>query len=59
MKILNLRLPDEMHAAMTKAAEDHFRSLNGELIAAIDYYLKSFGQVQKDDEPKEKTDLQN
>lgn len=35
MKQLNLRLPDEIHAALSAMAEDDDRSLNSEVIALI------------------------
>jgi len=35
MKQLNVRLPDEIHAALSAMAEDDDRSLNNEVIALI------------------------
>jgi hypothetical protein len=39
MKRLDLRLPDDLHAAMARAAEQHRRSLNGEIEWALCRYL--------------------
>lgn len=39
MKNINVRFPDDVHELITKSAKKNIRSLNGEVILAIKYYL--------------------
>lgn len=41
MKNLNLRLPESLHEALKRTADDNRRSLNSEILRAIEYYLKN------------------
>ncbi len=36
---LNLRMPDDLHAAMTESKTDNRRSLTDEILKAIEFYL--------------------
>ena len=35
----NLRIPDDIHEALKTSAEKNHRSLNGEILNAIEFYL--------------------
>ena len=36
-----LRIPDELHKAIKETARQNHRSKNGEIVRAIEYYLKN------------------
>jgi hypothetical protein len=43
----NLRFPDEqLHSALKKSAENNRRSLNNEILRAIEFYLKNAPEAQ-------------
>lgn len=49
MKSIHLRFPsDDIHKAIKKVAERNHRSLNNEIIQAIEYYLKNAPEAQKE-----------
>jgi len=41
MKTSSLRIPDSLHKAIKQMAEHNHRSLNGEILRAIEFYLNS------------------
>lgn len=58
----SLRLPEELHDALTKTAAQNHRSLHGEMLRAFEYYLKNAPEAHYDaaskpaKEVKEKTE---
>jgi hypothetical protein len=47
MKDIHLRFPDEqLHSALKKSAENNRRSLNNEILRAVEYYLKNAPEAQ-------------
>jgi hypothetical protein len=40
MKTTNLRIPDEIHKLIKESGEKNRRSLNSEILHAIEYYLR-------------------
>lgn len=54
---ITIRIPDEedaLHKAITKSAQSNRRSLNGEILRALDYYLKNAPEAQHEVKPVEK-----
>ena len=45
MKTTNLRIPDNLHRALKESAETNHRSLNGEILRAIEFYLRLGSKV--------------
>lgn len=41
MKTTNLRIPDKQHKALKQSAEQSRRSMNAEILRAIEFYLKN------------------
>ena len=40
MKTTNLRIPDELHKALKESAKRNHRSMNSEILQAIELYLE-------------------
>jgi hypothetical protein len=43
---INLRLPDELHSTLTETAKQSHRSLNGEILHALEFYLTHSPEAQ-------------
>jgi hypothetical protein len=50
-KTFSIRLPDEVLKAMRELAEEHTRSLNGEILVALREYIKQQRQGLKPNTP--------
>jgi hypothetical protein len=54
MKNYALRFPDDqLHSALKKTAEQNRRSLNNEVLRAIEFYLKNAPEAQYQTKPVE------
>jgi len=51
----SLRLDDTVHQEIAKTAEQNRRSINNEIIRAIEYYLKHAPEAQYDPDILEQT----
>lgn len=51
MKITNLRIPDDLHKVLKKSAESNRRSMNAEILRAIEFYLKHAPDAQYEVKP--------
>lgn len=54
---ITIRIPDEedaLHKALVKSAQNNRRSLNGEILRALDYYIKNAPEAQYEVKPVEK-----
>jgi len=50
MKKITIRIPDEqehLHDTLNKSAEKNHRSLNGEILRAIEFYLKNAPEAKE------------
>jgi hypothetical protein len=41
MKTTNLRIPDDIHEAMKESAKNNYRSLNAEILYAMEKYIST------------------
>jgi len=55
MKAIHVRFPDEqLHSAITKSAANNRRSLNNEILRAVEFYLKNAPEAQYEVKPASK-----
>ena len=60
MKSIHLRFPDEqLHSALTKSAKNNRRSLNNEILRAIEFYLKEAPEAQYEVKPAKEVSKKN
>jgi len=58
MKAIHLRFPDEqLHRALKKSAENNRRSLNNEILRAVEFYLKEAPEAQYETKPAKEVKL--
>lgn len=56
MPSVSIRFPDELLSAIRESAESSRRSLNSEVLVAIDFYLQHAREAQSRAAPKEGPD---
>lgn len=54
MTSLNVRMPDDYHLKLKELAELNHRSLNSEVLVALQRYIEQEEEVQKEKEKKKK-----
>lgn len=52
---LQVRLPAQAHSAMVQLAHDNWRSLNGEIVAAVERHLQTASKEQSNGKKQSKT----
>lgn len=45
MKTTNLRIPDEIYKAIKESSENNRRSMNSEIVVALELYISNFAKI--------------